>query len=105
VISVSIGDLGAELPQLESCAATSSAAGEQTQSIDVGDSARDADAIHEQRIAYCREQMELSYRLYEKHGDAVHREAATYWRIEFERAIEQRSPAQVAKMEKERGLV
>jgi hypothetical protein len=104
VISVSIGDLGPKVPQLESCPARSSTVGEQTQSLDVGDPARDADAIHEQRIAYCREQMELSYRLYEKHGDVVHREAATYWRIEFERAIAQRSPAQVAKLDRERGL-
>jgi hypothetical protein len=76
------------------------------QSLEVGDRLHDlsSDAIHEQRIAHCRQEMERSYRLFEKHGDSHHHGVATYWRIEFERAIGKRSPQQIARMEVERGL-
>jgi hypothetical protein len=70
-------------------------------SDDLDSSVKDADQIHEERIQHCREQMEESYRLYEKHSEPHYREVATYWRIEFERAVSKRSPAVAARLKGE----
>lgn len=68
------------------------------QSFEACDESPSADEIHEDRIAHCKAQMERSYALYQSTGSSHHHGVATYWRIEFERAIAKRSPEQAAKL-------
>ena len=48
--------------------------------------------------------MEPHYAAYERTGDFSERGAADAARLNMERLIKERSPAQIAKMERERGL-
>lgn len=49
--------------------------------------------------------MEAHYAAYERTGDFSERGAADAARLNMERLIAERSPAQIARMERERGLV
>lgn len=62
------------------------------------------DAERERHIKHCGELMELAMQRWYETGDFGHRGEADRWRILMEEAIKSRSPAQVARMEAERGL-
>jgi hypothetical protein len=58
----------------------------------------------EQHIQHCTHLMELAYGRYEATGCFSDRGEADRWRLARDEAVKARSPAQVAKMERERGL-
>lgn len=62
------------------------------------------DAGRELAIQTAGKAMEAHYAAFERTGDFTERGAADAARIRMEKLIKERSPAQVAKLERERGL-
>lgn len=58
----------------------------------------------ERHIRDCGRLMQAAYAKWNAYGDFADHGEADHWRMAMEEAIKSRSPAQVAKLERERGL-
>jgi hypothetical protein len=96
---------GTELPS-EILGLVSAAPCEPVRTVDVGQAPRDqiSDEERERLIRRAGRMMRLSMARYERSGCFSDRGLADYWLLTMQADIRARSPAQVARMEAERGL-
>ena len=100
--SAEIGHTSLQSPMLQSTAATCTGESPKTVS-DEFDSAISDEEL-EQHISHCTHLLELAYERYEVTGCFGDRGEADRWRIARDEAVKARSPAQVARLETQRGL-
>jgi hypothetical protein len=99
-----LGDGLPQLPMLAAAAATGTGEIPKPASDGADMAHRLSDEELEHHIEHCTHLLELAYERYERTGCFAARGEADRWRLARDEAVRARSPAQVARMEAQRGL-
>lgn len=75
--------------------------GSLSESADIPDAQLARDLDHERHIAECGREIELAMQRWEIGGNFADKGDSDFWRMAMERAIRERSPAQIARMQAE----